>query len=1078
MSTLNDQIKRLEILQGNALAILSAFNDANFSDAAFAEINFLNEDGSNTVYNIPSNINIDRKLKSLQNTIDELTSLTDSGQTLATSIADPSTRTLFISSFERSFRSILSSEFIVSSTLSIKSNPIFEALADPLCRVQIALPSKYAHIQAARVLKYVLTASDKSDKFETLRGTLAANSTRGVVLQSLNDQNATYKIFDDVVTLDAKKVRYYGSFSVFEMNLKENGDLICTIDKNTYTDSESAVLNSKEITIGDFLVTSDGDSIWEIVEIALINKISITLRKRGGYRAISTGIETLLFHDQNDIKKEVSISIEGGERSFVFFAPISTDTGIAGEWSSMVAVSSADYSVESGGIAVPFDEYYNTNVLAVGNWLLSQVSDQAVSRSVALDIDKPELDPTNFDVVQINSHLSRTGDFEKIKRLSEEKNNLSSKITSLSNEIFEIRNRISRTVYRSSTQQKQDEITLKAKVNSKNLISAQLRTTIKEISTVSSTTSANNVSPKYKVRGFFEIVEPVSSDGGVQRIVSYDVRHKYVPSNSSASISQTLSKIGGIDGTKSPWIDVAPITLEKEYNSDTDKYEWEQNNIADAQKNNINQIDIPIVYGEAVIIQVRAVSEAGYPSNPAKSEWSDEMRIEFPTSLAQEETIGSIVSQNAEDEQVVKLDEFLDSRGYNLLTAESYEASDQYFTTKAFTIDSGFKRDGVVQNLFVFLKELSDKVASLEETVLRQTVSWSIYIEDSRGKVYPITDRSSIELFAGYYSESVDVNDSSNYGDYLEETFYLVITNNSSSSGDILTLSAGDITARTTDSNYTNAPFQTFNNPLSNQKNGQIIYLREGSLSGAESFYVSDVTSSSNEVTPSDVDSGVVSTLKNVVSWDGSSATLVKLLDGANSTGYVSMLKSHPLYLQYQNNPTSGNLSLLSAEFSRVSNYTKILRDGKAQRDYDSLSSPIPQYQVPQYQIDDKYLVGAESCGSMLFVRPQNQSSIQVETADASSPFLIEGGKSKKIPIIFQYRMTDALGRLNGDGSKNLAASTLRYTKKIGFDIFAGSKIQFDLEVFADFKPTLQSGRSSLNSTPIVSSSNDSVQIL
>ncbi len=1069
MSTLNQQIEQLQILMANAISILNAFNQANFADVSFAEITIDNGDGTTTTYNLPSNVNIGRKVAAIQNTVDALTSLSDSGQTLAVSLADPNVRTLYIGTFQRAFSELLASEYQVSTNISLKQNPLFDALSDPACRVQVKLPPQYSHILSARVFKYVLTDSDKDDIFTDLPVT--TSSTKAAVLQALTNAAVTYKEYDSIVQLDPQKVRYYGSFSVLQITNQPNGDFVCRLDKNTYSDSDSAVVNSKELAVGDVLSTSNGDSIWEITNINLINGIFITIRKKGGFKAVTTGISTLKYHDQNDIIKNVSIHIEGGERSFVFFAPIKQDTGLSGEWSQCVKISSANYTVTQSGISIPFDEYFNTNILRIGNYILSQVSDQALSRSAALDIAKPSLLAKDFSVVQINAHLSRTGEFEKIKRLQEDKNNTSAKIDTLTSEISEIQNRISRAIYRNSTQQSQDEATLKSKEDLRKLQSKKLQTIIKEISSVSSTTSANKVEPKYNLVGFFKIEEPVSNDGTVQRIVSYDVRYKYVPSNSGASISQSVGSIDGVGGVLSPWIDAKPNVLEKVYNSDTDKYEWEQNDITTAEKNNINQVEIPLTYGEAVIFQVRAVSEAGYPSNPAKSLWSDELRIEFPTSLAQNETISAIVAQNADDEQIVKLESFLVAKGYDQLTKESYSTTDQYFSTKAFTIDSTFKENGVTLNLKDFLVRLVNRISSLEQTVLRQTVSWTIEILDSNNNSFPIANRSNLKLFAGYYTEFVDINNSANYGEYVEEIFYLKITNNSSTAGDILTLSAGDITARTANSSYANAPFQTNNVPLQFQKNGQIYYLRTNSLSGAETLYIPDSSTSTNIVTPADVDSGAVSTQKNVVSWDGAAATPVKLLSGASSQSYVAMLKTHPLYLQYVATPNPANLALLSAEFARIASYTPILRTGLNQRDYDTLENP-------QYLADDKYLVGGNSCGAMLFTRPQNQDSIQVSTADASSPFTIQGNKSIVIPIVFQFRMTDAVGRLDGDGSKSLASSQLKYTKKIGFDLFLGSEIKFDIEVSASFRPTIQSGRNSLGNSPITSSSGGDVSVL
>ena len=46
---------------------------------------------------------------------------------------------------------------------------------------------------------------------------------------------------------------------------------------------------------------------------------------------------------------------------------------------------------------------------------------------------------------------------------------------------------------------------------------------------------------------------------------------------------------------------------------------------------NINQVDIPITPNEKVEIRIASVSEAGFPYNPLKSDYSTSVTVDFPT---------------------------------------------------------------------------------------------------------------------------------------------------------------------------------------------------------------------------------------------------------------------------------------------------------------------------------------------------------------------------------------------------------------------------------------------------------------
>jgi len=103
---------------------------------------------------------------------------------------------------------------------------------------------------------------------------------------------------------------------------------------------------------------------------------------------------------------------------------------------------------------------------------------------------------------------------------------------------------------------------------------------------------------------------------------------------------------------------------------------------------------------------------------------------------------------------------------------------------------------------------------------------------------------------------------------------------------------------------------------------------------------------------------------------------------------------------------------------------------------------------------DDAYLIGRYTCGAYLFVGPPTASLIQVEGSTQLATKNIQGSSNGiSVPLIFQFRATDALGNIGGfrsDGNP----TNITYTKKVGIDIQVKnqSPFSFDVEVTGKYK--------------------------
>jgi hypothetical protein len=98
-------------------------------------------------------------------------------------------------------------------------------------------------------------------------------------------------------------------------------------------------------------------------------------------------------------------------------------------------------------------------------------------------------------------------------------------------------------------------------------------------------------------------------------------------------------------------------------NTETGLSEWKAENIADGTETNINQIDIAISKGEKVEIKVRSISEAGYPDNPLRSDWSNSIVMEFPSTLATGNEIADLIQKVNDDALTLTIQNTLDSIG-------------------------------------------------------------------------------------------------------------------------------------------------------------------------------------------------------------------------------------------------------------------------------------------------------------------------------------------------------------------------------------------------------------------------------
>ena len=125
------------------------------------------------------------------------------------------------------------------------------------------------------------------------------------------------------------------------------------------------------------------------------------------------------------------------------------------------------------------------------------------------------------------------------------------------------------------------------------------------------------------------------------------------------------------------------------------------------------------------------------------------------------------------------------------------------------------------------------------------------------------------------------------------------------------------------------------------------------------------------------------------------------------------------------------------------------------------------------YEDRDKYAIGKSTCHSFLFLSPINHQEIQVEGDTIDSSKKLKAGESLKVPIIYQFRMTDYsspdntdddnMGSIFGDPELSEGSRTVKNAKFaniIGIDIWTDRNElkpkQYDIVVYSTYNSTVE----------------------
>lgn len=1037
-NSLSEQLENLNLNQLNVLKLSSAYLEAITTNKKIIDVELELPNGEKQKVSVPSNVALGHEIKRMQASINSLSGLKDVNSAIVSD--DGSFRQIFVGNRQKTPKDINFLDINLDSDIKIVNNPIIEQLMSPLTQVEIILPSG-VNCSKVKITKILLKDGDAEileDGMTYQKVMDKLNNTVGVSFSQIEYDTDVYN----------PNVRFHGSFNVIERKSSIDDGIVVNMESVLYNDALNSVEKSKELVVGDRLVNANGSCEYVVDGI---DENIVKLSHVSGVGLITIGDDSLYLNNQQNDNLRVRVPVRMFENSAIFISEINDINKVAGVKSKSKVFKSDKFTVNVDGVNETFDNYFSTKVSDISAYFSSILQESIMPASFGAKPDRPNVNEDDFSVVQINKHITNSTTLEKLKKLNSDKETIKSQLDSMNNSINKLSTKITKGNYSVESKSVMDNNQLKKLVNDKNQKTKMLTSTTEQIKTLL-IGSVPKTKPKYRVRGFWEVQSDlVGGDGSAIKIVQYQIRHRYLSTNgktANADQHSFTSEEGEKSGIFTPWIYEKSEPLERKIGLDG-KISWVDQSESNADVQNINQLDIPINSGESVEFQIMAISEAGYPNSAVTSDWSKKIRVEYPESYDQNTDVEVISKNNEDDALMVRLSQEFENQGITEHISKSFKEQDKYYAHNANQIASGHvtsEQKSISQ--YDHTVALEQRIRLLEEVVNRRYAQLTLQmLDDDAYKTSDVNNHTTIKLFAGYYTDSVDLTDTDSFGDIITKKFYLRVSNNNAQTAEILSIDSGNLTMNTQNSKYNNVPIHLFgSNEIFPQKRGQIFYNRNVDLTRDENLYVEGTDYSINTIVDNDIDSTAQEAAQNIVHRSGVSVSKVALMANAGLESYVAMTTAHPSYQSYLR---TGNDTEIQSEFVRITRFNHVYRDAIYQNE-------LSDDAIVRFSKNDKHLVGKNSVGATLYTSINNIESFQVDGIDSGSSKQIFSGDqdSVLIPIEFQFRMSDALGNPNGSTALNTNAQ-FEYQKKIGFDVLLKGKLfSFDVLVSAQFRPT------------------------
>ncbi len=796
-------------LNRNALEIFQRLNEAITTNRESVTVDLFDDNDNLKSVQVPSFGHLLKRITDAENNIKNLTAVGDTDVNVR--LSDGSYRKIVASKLKLPAADIKS--VAAPTSFNIKSNYFFESFIDPLMYVTLDLSGQIPIDTENVIVRRYLLQIDNEEKRRYFNKNLKGRSDISFtqLVTDLLSQSITFLLDEEILPVPPRSVNFVGTFDVIKISDVTKQVLVngvtsdvrrktYKLNKLTYTDIATGYSDTVGLKIGDQLTVNseNKNTRYRVTDIDASSN-TVTLEIIEGYDAITIGANVLSIYKGLEDNISIDIPVGFDEYLVIFIKSVDPNSKLPSElWSPGSSFLTNELAITlQNGQTMSLDTFYRNQAVDFGQMMVSFAKDKSIPSAYGIKPDSPSLAAGDFKVVQVNNHITDNPVIDDIKRLADDRNRLASEIKEKDSAIATKRTVINTKQYSSDVERQKDVNELQNLIDQRAATATLFGSTVQDIQAKSTSQDLINAQPKYRVRGFWQIPDPkFSKFTGNQEIIKFIVEYRYVDSSGTANNVDQLTYLDkdGAEkrGAFTNWVVSSTVTRKKVEDPDTGIFTWQVENVENADTININQLDIPIQQGESVQIRIKSISEAGYPSNPLESDYSEVITVDFPQDLIQPDTTSTIVSQNEKELARVQLNQDLQEKGIDTHLSSSFSANGKYFAHASTAIASGFLSvEQTPITLFDALVNLQNRIDTLEQFIQRTKGELSVSILDNNGVNTVIKKDTLTTLFAGYYSKDV-INLNVRKGAIVSKNYFIRLSNVKATTLELISKISGD----------------------------------------------------------------------------------------------------------------------------------------------------------------------------------------------------------------------------------------------------------------------------------------------
>lgn len=865
-NSLKEYYVQLTKLYNNAVSMIEAMNQSLTSSSSQITVN-VTVDNEEKTLNIPSVYYLESKVEELQNNLNNLFNIPENGEAWFSSVDNMAKLQLVKPSVAPVAPELSTSKVFASIT----DNNFLKDLVSPKTFLRLTIDNLPDNIEKIFMKKIIFSNYNVYSQVRNLK--LNTYSEYSAALFNLQ-KGIDYTEYDSELQLPIKNESYISSFKIDEIISDDNdGNYKLKIKDTLQYHSQDDDTLEYTLKVGDTVALKDKLVIYKVTEVD-IKEMTISLSETMGHITLqkyddNNAMELIYYVSNFNKYHYVDVPLEENQYICIFLGLIYNNTRSILSDGYLVDLSSI-YMYDAYGNAIKdntgnhmnYMEYYEKYCTNIGDILLGitesiypqisnftndilvSIQDNATIKSLVNETFIPE---GILQVLPINKHLIDDATSEDIINLHTQKNELNSQLSSIQDNINNTYSTLINTDFSQEVQVTQES--LKSKLNKyyseKIILQKQLNSVIENINAISNDLTIARENTKYRVRGVTEVTNlenyiHANIDNKIE-LIGLECEYKYKsPTKETTSVTNINSNIF-TDWIKLPNIDkqrklvfnptLSGFTVEfVDYGSTANIIKW-------------NQIDIPIVQGEDVVLRCRYKYNIGQPFIDLYTPWSEEMTVIFPAEFSDNVQLSDIIAQNDNDVITAKFSQTLINDGYQEHVNNALTAGETTFFHMPENIYSGFN---TAENNLISLKDKLTSICADIEGV--KTILDAEY--NRKFEVYLTYDDSNVKLF-GNNINKINIYNSDHISDaFVKKNMNIIIKNTGTSNVKLYSIFPGNIDVPLLLSNnefyeqyirhYERVPLFV-DNELSFQTLGQWIYFRQDNpYTGKDIYYNND----------------------------------------------------------------------------------------------------------------------------------------------------------------------------------------------------------------------------------------------